>query len=479
MGRNKQNKKRSPASGEFLFEIDPEPLDERVTALGGVPLLLRASRSLDVPGSVARHLHLKQRQRGFDEATYVESFLLLNAVGGECLEDFERLAEDPGLESMLGYRLPSPEAARKFLYQFHDEEKIDQAQQQLRLGESSYIPAESTALAGLGRVNRDVVRELGRRCGSVKTATVDLDATVIESHKREAKTSYQGQPGYQPLLALWAELNVALAEEFRDGNVPAQQEPLRLTQRAFEALPETVQQYYFRGDSACYEKQLLNWLRDEQRESGPQGMIGFAISVRMSAPLKQAIQQTPPQWWEPYREDPQVKLECAPILYNPDENEKAERTPLRYFAIRVRPKQQNLFADGSSEKYFAVVSNLGWGVKKLLEWQREKAGTIEALHDVVKNELAAGVLPCGRFGANAAWLRLALLTHNVLTALKRLALPAELWRARPKRLRFLIFHTPGKMIRHARRQMLRLARAWGRFGNWQGALQLLPLPLPG
>lgn len=117
-------------------------------------------------------------------------------------------------------------------------------------------------------------------------------------------------------------------------------------------------------------------------------------------------------------------------------------------------------------------------MKKLLEWQREKAGTIEALHDVVKNELAAGVLPCGRFGANAAWLRLALLTHNVLTALKRLALPAELWRARPKRLRFLIFHTPGKMIRHARRQMLRLARAWGRFGNWQGALQLLPHPCP-
>jgi hypothetical protein len=60
-------------------------------------------------------------------------------------------------------------------------------------------------------------------------------------------------------------------------------------------------------------------------------------------------------------------------------------------------------------------------VKKLLEWHREKAGTIEVLHAVVKNELAAGVLPRGRFGANAAWLRLALLTHNVLTALKRLA----------------------------------------------------------
>jgi hypothetical protein len=67
-------RKSSPAAGEFLFEIDPEPLEECVTALGGIPLLVRAARSLDVPGSVARHLRVKQRERGFDEATYVESF---------------------------------------------------------------------------------------------------------------------------------------------------------------------------------------------------------------------------------------------------------------------------------------------------------------------------------------------------------------------------------------------------------------------
>ena len=39
---------------------------------------------------------------------------------------------------------------------------------------------------------------------------------------------------------------------------------------------------------------------------------------------------------------------------------------------------------------------------------------------MIRNELAGGVLPSGRFGANAAWLRLPVLTHSVLTALKRL-----------------------------------------------------------
>jgi hypothetical protein len=119
----KPKNKLSPAAGEFLFEIDPEPLNECVTALGGVPLLVRAARSLDVPGRVQRHLQLKQRQRGFDEASYVESFLVLNAVGGDCLEDFDQLREDAGLAEMLGHAVPSAEAARKFCISFTTKER--------------------------------------------------------------------------------------------------------------------------------------------------------------------------------------------------------------------------------------------------------------------------------------------------------------------------------------------------------------------
>src|SRR5260370_12161396 len=138
-----RKQKVSPAEGEFLFEFDPEPLEEAITAYAGIPLLVRAMRSLDVPGSVQRHLQVKQRQRGFDEASYVESFMVLNALGADCLDDFDRLREDAGLAEMLGHELPSPEAARKFLYQFHDEEKIEQAQKELAVGQLSSIAQES------------------------------------------------------------------------------------------------------------------------------------------------------------------------------------------------------------------------------------------------------------------------------------------------------------------------------------------------
>ncbi|MBM4023917.1 MAG: IS1380 family transposase [Planctomycetes bacterium] len=398
--------------------------------------------------------------------------------GGECFEDFQRLREDPGLSEMIGHGIPSPEAARKFLYQFHEEEKIEEAKQRRRGEEIAYIPAESEALVGLGWVNRGLVQELGRRCPDQRIATVDQDATIIESRKQEALRTYEGERGYQPMLAVWAELNVVLADEFRDGNVPAMMEPLTVAKRAFAALPETVTTYYYRGDSACHESDLINWLRNEKRTEGPRGRIGFAISARMSEPLHKAIEKVPEAAWEPYGAAHPVEIrECAEVSFVPGEkSEHKDTQPLRYLAIRIRQRQESLFADGSKVKHFAVVTNIReWKAGRLIEWHREKAGTIEGVHDVVKNELAAGVMPSKYFGTNAAWLRLAVIAHNVMTALKRLALPAELLTARPKRLRFLIFNTPGRLVHHARRLVLRLATTAARLAEWLAALRMLPI----
>jgi hypothetical protein len=469
--------KRSPAEGELPFEYDWEPAEEVLTAYAGIPLCVRAARSLGIPSSVKRYLQVKQRQRGFDEATCVESFLILNALGGECLDDFERLREDQGLTEMLGHALPSPGAARDFLNAFHEQERIEEAQRELPAGQVSYIPSESAPLRALAQVNQDLVQEIGRRCGDQKIATVDVDATVIESFKREAKATYEGGQGYQPLLALWAEMDLALADEFRDGNVPAHVAPLPATKRAFAALPESVREFYFRGDSGCWDHELVKWLRDEQRPQGPPGRITLAISVRMTPNLKKHIVRLPDVVWKPYREDGEAESEWADLMnYWPEEEDRPEGAgPLRYVAIRVKKRQGELFSDGAEFRYFAVATNQwDWSGKKLLEWHREKAGSIEALHDVLKNELAAGVMPCGRFGANAAWLRMAVLTHNVLTGLKRIALKREWLEARPKRLRFHFFFSPGKLIHHARRLLARVGRRAAELLEWAEAWRLLP-----
>jgi hypothetical protein len=469
-------KKPSPTESPLLLEIDPEPLTETLTAWGGVPLVVQAFRSLGVPSSVQRHVHIKQRERGYDEATMVESFVVLNALGGECVDDFQHLREDAGLSEMLGHEIPSPEAARQFLNQFHAEEKIAEAKQRRGPEQIAFIPEETDALAGLGQVNRELVRELGRRCPDQRIATLDQDATIIESHKREALRTYEGERGYQPVLVVWAEMDVVLADEFRDGNVPAMMALLPAAQRGFAALPDTITTFYYRGDSASHEHELIQWLRDEKRAEGPQGFIGFAISARMTDALHRAILQVPEENWEGYGEARTQEIrECAEVDFVPaDKSEHKGSQPLRYVAIRIRQRQGALFADGSIVKHFAIVSNLWeWKAGRLIQWHREKAGTVEGVHDVVKNELAGGVMPSKYFGANAAWLRLAVITHNVLTALKRLALSAELLRARPKRLRFLIFNTAGRLVQHARKTVLRLAALGMRIATWREAMQIL------
>jgi hypothetical protein len=69
----------------LLFQLDPEPLEECVTAYGGIPLFPLAVPPVDVPGRVNRHVQIKRRQRGPDEAGYAKGFLVLNALGGDCL----------------------------------------------------------------------------------------------------------------------------------------------------------------------------------------------------------------------------------------------------------------------------------------------------------------------------------------------------------------------------------------------------------
>jgi len=125
-----------------------------------------------------------------------------------------------------------------------------------------------------------------------------------------------------------------------------------------------------------------------------------------------------------------------------------------------------LLGDGSSVKHFAIVTNRndpkGGSGLDLIRWHRQKAGTIEHAHDVLMNELAGWCLPSQKFGANAAWLRLNVMLYNLLSAFKRVGLPEEYHYARPKRLRFLVLNTVGKVVRHARETILRFADALAR-----------------
>ena len=102
-----------------------------------------------------RHLPAKRSSKGLGQGQFVEAMVLLSALSGDCLDDFDNLRRDRGLAALVGYDLPAASTVRQWLDRFHDPEAVAGRPQQ-----GSFIPAEPAGLAGLRAVVQRTVQGL-------------------------------------------------------------------------------------------------------------------------------------------------------------------------------------------------------------------------------------------------------------------------------------------------------------------------------
>ncbi len=480
--------------GLLPFQYLREKTETNLTSFAGLPLYLDL---IHVSGLwTAIQQLLQSKTQGWPDLQVILSLILLNLAGGDCVEDVERLERDEGLATLLlrikthGMKrqerrafdkrwrkekkraLPSTSAIHRYLELFHHA-----AEEKKRVEGTAFIPAPNRLLQALLLLNVPLI-EFAQRHNPLKTATLDQDATLAQTHKRTAFYSYKKFKAYQPLNTYWHEQGLLIHSEFRDGNVPAGYEQLRVLREALRLLPPEVVKVFLRSDSAGYQQELLEYCAEGQDERF--GVIEFAIASKVSESFKQAVAQIPVEKWQRiYQEEAsgqrvETGQEWAEVCFVPNWVGHSKKNPhYRYLAIRermavqmeceeVEPVQQELpfqtlEMNQGQYKLFGLVTNRTLEGNALIQWHRQRCGDSEKVHHVEKSELAGGQFPSQKFGANAAWWQVMVMTFNLHQIMKQQVLPESLKTKGLKALRFQVIAVAGRVIHHAKRLLIKLS----------------------
>ncbi|WP_041279548.1 IS1380 family transposase [Desulfobacula toluolica] len=487
--------------GVLPFKYEEEKSQTGITALASLPVYLDLAKVIGLSKSIQKHLKIRENSQGWTDPQMVLSLVLLNLAGGDCVEDLKILEADEGFceilrkSEMQGLKrkvrralerrwrkekkrsVPSPSAAFRYLSEFHDTEQ-EKTRDQTKI--KAFIPRPNDHLKGLVQINKDMCAGLNT-VNPKKTATLDMDATLIESSKQNARYCYKGFKSYQPLNTWWYEQGVILHTEFRDGNVPAGFEQLRVFKKSLDCLPENVEKIKLRSDTAGYQHDLLKYC--ETGESERFGRIEFAIGCDVTRSFKIAVAQVPDSEWQPIYKDKNGKRmktgsEWAEVCFVPNELCHSKNAPeYRYLAKRQLLEEQSPLPGMEDPKLplpfptmqmvekrykvFGVVTNIGYeemNGEDLIHWLHERCGKSEEVHAVMKDDLAGGKLPSADFGENAAWWWIMILALNLNVMMKKLALDPSMEATRMKRIRFSIINIPGRIIKRSRNLFLRLSK---------------------
>ena len=481
------------AQGILPFKYEAEKKTTGMTALAGLPAYLDLAKVIGLSKSIRKHIKVRKSGQGWTDSQMVLSIVLLNLAGGDCVEDIKVLeaddgfcevlkkAEMHGLKRKVRRKLlrrwrkertratPSPSAIFRYLEMFHDRD-----QDKYREAGKAFIPEANEHLKGFVAVNNDLVGFASLQ-NVQQTATLDMDATLVATNKTDSLFCYKGYRSYQPLGTWWAEQEIILHTEFRDGNVPAGFEQLRVFQEALGCLPEAVNQVRLRSDTAGYQHDLLKYCAMGSNERF--GVIEFAIGCDVTPEFKKAVAGVPEPEWRPiYKvvggKKEATGVEWAEVCFVPSAIGHSKKGPeYRYLAKREVIVEQQVLSGfdqqrslpfptmevkGKRYKVFGIVTNMDWQGEELIHWYHQRCGKSEEAHSVMKEDLAGGKLPSNDFGENAAWWWMMILALNLNAIMKKLVLGKAWEPKRMKAIRYWLINLPGRVVSRSRSLIIRL-----------------------
>ena len=406
--------------------------DHRLVANAGLMLPATLARRLGLPELVHNHLDLGRAPGRANTGDKMMTLVASALAGGDCIDDADVLRTGRTARA-LGGTVKAPSTLGTFLRSF-------------RWGH----------VRQLDRVSRELLARAWAAGAGPSDApfTIDLDSTICETYglaKEGARHhGYTGARGYHPLLAVAAGTGDVLMARLREGRA-------NTARGAAHFLRETVGRVRYAGasgqltvraDSGFYTHAVVAVCRRMD--------VRYSITIRQHQSLRNLIEAIPEEDWAPVPYWMDGAADVAETTYTPFQNEP-DAAPVRLIVRRVKPTPGSQLALFATYSYHGFITDRYGEALKLEADHRRHAEIENAIRDL-KYGVGLNHLPSGRFAANAAWLAVQVMAHNLARWTARRGLGQQIVTTKTLRRRF--FALAGRLTRSARRLTLHLPRRW-------------------
>jgi len=394
----------------------------------------------------------RERRSQHDPGVVLRDLVVTLADGGECLSDIGALRDQPDL---FGGVASDSTAFRA----------IDSVDERCLARLAEAVASARARAWGLGaRPERTVL---------------DVDATLTAAHsdKEHAKGNFKGGYGHHPLLCYLDGSGEGLSGVLRAGNAGSNtaSDHTRVLDAALGQLDRKALagELLVRADGAGATHELVEYCRD----AGIRFSVGFDLDER----VREAIAATPDCAWEKAIRADGTERERSQVCEITDRLDLSgwpERSRLIARRTLLKEGDQQSFADHDGHRLAVFLSDQPGEHIPTLDLDHRGHARVE---DRIREgkDCGLGNLPFRSFAHNQVWLFLVLLAQDLIAWTKALCLADDARAWELKRLRYRLLHQSGRIARHARRTILRLARDWPWSGELAAAfarLQALPAP---
>jgi hypothetical protein len=403
--------------------------DEHLVADAGLIQTATLAQHLGLEALFTEHVDLGdapgRANVGLKALTIIDSVL----AGGDCIDDCDILRAG-ATSVVLGHGLRAPSTLGTFLRSF------------------SWGHARQLDKVSGHALTRAWQAGAGPGDGPV---TIDIDSSIHETYglakQGGIKFTYTHVRGYHPLYAVIAGTGDVVHCRLRGGNAHTGRGAASFVTETFNRVRTAgaTGALILRADSGFYAGAITTACR--------RAGVAYSITVKLKKAVHAAISAISETAWTPI---PYIGdgADVAETTYRPF-GPKAPQ--VRLIVRRVKPTPGSQLALLVDYAYHAFITDRTGSTIELEADHRRHAVIEDTIRDL-KYGVGLNHLPSGRFGANAAWLALNVIAHNLARWTSRLGLGETLITTKTLRRKYLA--APGRITRSARIDTLHFPEHW-------------------